>query len=94
MGGRMILAAVICFLAYWGWQYYKGAQKQKKSKEQDKYRDPSDFKDSDGDPDALEAYYKRKINEMEESSVKGAEDAQEKLEYYKQKLNKLNNLKK
>lgn len=94
MAGKMMFFGIICFLAYWAWQYYKGTQNEKKSKEQDKYRDPSDFKDSDGDPDALEAYYKRKISEMEDASVKGIEDAQEKLEYYKQKLNKLNNLKK
>ncbi len=87
--GGFILLLVICFAAYWGWQYYKGTQK---AKERDKY-DPDKFDDSDGNPDALKAYYERKIAEMEEKTVAGIESAQEKLEYYKEKLNKLNNLK-
>lgn len=89
--GGFILLLVICFAAYWGWKYYKSTQA---AKEKDKYnKNPSAFKDSEGDPDALEAYYKRKIEEMEEKAVQGIESAQEKLEYYKDKLNKLNNLK-
>lgn len=90
--GRMILFALICFAAYWAWQYYQGGKARQEERLKDKYN-PERFDDSDGDPDALEQYYKRKINEMEEASVKGAEQAQEKLEYYKQKLQKLNNLK-
>ena len=46
MAGRMILFAVICFLLYWGWQYYKSTQTNK-----EKPHNPADFKDSDGDPD-------------------------------------------
>lgn len=90
--GGFILLLVICFAAYWGWQYYKSTQN---AKEKDKYnKDTSGFKDTANDPDALEEYYKRKIVEMEEATVKGAEEAQEKLDYYKQQLTKLNNLKK
>lgn len=88
--GGFILLLVICFAAYWGWQYYKSTQVTKEKK--DKYN-PATFDDSDGNPDALKAYYERKIAEMEEKAVRGIESAQEKLEYYKDKLNKLNNLK-
>jgi hypothetical protein len=89
--GGFILLLVICFAAYWGWQYYKSVLN---AREKDKYnKNPSDFKDTASDPDALEEYYKRKIVEMEEATVKGMTDAQEKLEYYKQQLTKLNNLK-
>jgi hypothetical protein len=88
MAGRMILFAVICFLLYWGWQYYKNAQTNK-----EKPKNPADFRDSDGDPDALRAYYERKIVEMEERAVMGIENAQEELEKYQEKLKKLNNLK-
>ena len=90
--GRLILFAAVCFALYWAWQYYQGSSARREEKFKDKYN-PERFNDSDGDPDALEAYYKRKINEMEERSVSGAEQAQEKLNYYKQKLEKLNNLK-
>lgn len=86
--GGFILLLVICFAAYWGWKYYKSSREEHLK---DKYN-PERFDDSDGDPDALRAYYERKINEMEEASVKGAEQAQEKLDYYKEKLQKLNNL--
>lgn len=89
--GRMILFAIICFGAYWAWQYYQDGKARQEERLKDKYN-PERFNDSDGDPDALKAYYERKINEMEEASVKGVEQAQEKLEYYKQKLEKLNNL--
>lgn len=90
--GGFILLLVICFAAYWGWQYYKSVHN---AKEKDKYnKNPESFKDTANDPDALEEYYKRKIVEMEEAAVKGAEDAAEKLDYYKQQLTKLNNLKK
>lgn len=88
--GGFILLLVICFAAYWGWQYYKAVHN---AKEKDKYNESSDFKDTAKDPDALEEYYKRKIVEMEEAAVKGITDAQEKLDYYKQQLTKLNNLK-
>ena len=84
----MILFALICFAAYWAWQYYKGTQKAKKDKEK------KEEVDAAGDPDVLEAYYKRKIAEMEDDSVKNLEYAQEQLKYYKEKLEKLNNLKK
>lgn len=84
--GGFILLLVICFLAYWGWQYYKGTQ-TKKEKSKDEH-------DSDGDPDVLRAYYERKIKEMEERVVMGIQQSTEQLEEYKEKLNKLNNLKK
>ena len=89
--GKLILFIIVCFALYWASEYYKGGKARKEERLKDKYN-PERFDDSDGDPDALEEYYKRKINEMEEASVKGAEQAQEKLEYYKQKLQKLNNL--
>lgn len=90
--GKLILFLLVCFAAYWASQYYKGGKAREEERLKDKYN-PERFNDSDGDPDALKAYYERKINEMEEASVKGAEQAQEKLEYYKEKLKKLNNLK-
>lgn len=92
MGGRMILFILICFAAYWAWQYYQGGKQRKEEECKDKYN-PGKFNRDVDDPDELELYYKRKIDEMEEASVKGAEAAQEKLEYYKEKLRKLNNLK-
>ena len=85
--GGFILLLVICFAAYWGWQYYKSVHTAKEKK--DKYN-PVAFGE---DPDVLKAYYERKIAEMEEKTVAGIESARERLEYYKDKLNKLNNLK-
>jgi hypothetical protein len=61
--GKIILLVVICFLAYWAWEYYKSTQAAKEKK---KIKDPADFPDIDGDPDVLRAYYERKIHEMEE----------------------------
>jgi len=86
--GKVILLLVILFSAYWGYKYYKNSQDGKnKSTDKDPLQDTSD------DVDALEIYYKRKIDEIENKSVEEIEKLQSSLDEYKKKLNKITNLK-
>jgi predicted negative regulator of RcsB-dependent stress response len=83
--GRTILLIVICFAAYWAWQYYKNRQQPKASGKSNAFNSSK--------VDELIAEFKSKIADIESKSTEEIKRSEELLAYYKQELEKLNNLK-
>ena len=89
--GRTILLIVICFAAYWAWQYYKNRQ-QPNYKTKPPGRSGSILNTS-SKVDELIAEFKSKIADIESRSTEEIKRSEELLAYYKEELEKLNNLK-
>ena len=83
--GRTILLIVICFAAYWAWQYYKNRQPPKTSSKSNAFNSSK--------VDELIAEFKSKIADIESKSTEEIKRSEELLAYYKEELEKLNNLK-
>ena len=95
MAGRMILFAVICFLLYWAWAYYKARPKEEcKEKEPDYSRGAATSASSNASKvDELIADFNKKIADIESKSVEEIQRSESILNFYKAELEKLNNLK-
>ena len=81
--GKIILLALILFAFYWGIKYYKGANEVVEVKDE-----PED------NIDRLVIYYNQKISEIESKSIEEIKKQEEILSYYKEQLNKINQIKK
>jgi len=88
--GRTILLIVICFAAYWAWQYYKNRQQPN---QKTKTPDRSSTLNNSSKVDELIAEFKSKIAAIESKSTEEIKRSEELLAYYKEELEKLNNLK-
>lgn len=91
MGGRIILFIVICFLAYWAWQYYKN--RQQPNQKTNPSGKSSSILHKESNVDELIAAFKSKIVDIESKSIEEIKRSEELLAYYKEELEKLNNLK-
>lgn len=80
--GKIILLALILFAFYWGMRYYKGSNKVVEVKDE-----PQD------NIDKLVNYYNQKISEIESKSIEEIKKQEEILSYYKEQLNKINQMK-
>lgn len=80
--GKIILLALILFAFYWGMRYYKGSNKVVEVKDE-----PQD------NIDKLVNYYNQKISEIENKSIEEIEKQEGILSYYKEQLNKINQIK-
>lgn len=80
--GKIILLALILFAFYWGMRYYKGSNKVVEVKDE-----------SQDNIDKLVIYYNQKISEIENKSIEEIEKQEGILSYYKEQLNKINQIK-
>lgn len=89
--GKFILLIVICFAAYWAWQYYKN--RQQPNQKTNTCGRPSSILGNSSKVDELIAEFKSKISAIESKSTEEIKRSEELLAYYKEELEKLNNLK-
>ncbi len=78
--GKLILLIAIGFALYWGWKFMTGTKKKKEEKLNDNIDD-------------LVHYYQTKIDIIECQSIAEIKKQEDKLNYYKEQLNKINQIK-
>lgn len=88
--GKLILFAIICFAIYWATKYYKARPKEK---ENDYSKGATSVAPESSEVDELIANFNKKIAEIESKSVEEIKKQEHLLQYYKQELQKLTNLK-
>lgn len=86
--GKLILLILIIFALYWAWKLYmkNAGDVVILDIHPDKAKDNATVDD-------LMNYFNGKIKEIESKSLKETKHAEEKLEYYKEELNKLKKIK-